>query len=266
MRATHMLELPLVHLREQVGQCAPGDFATVFGRLLEEYARRQGRPRWGEKSPYSYRWAKDMMKWFPAATFVHIIRDPRDVAASLRDVRFTDGLHYWFTTSPAVVGLEWRESTNVAEQLQKSCPSRYRALRYEDLVTQPEETVRALCKFVDEEFLPEILDVTNRLPFGDSNSSFEQLQGISRNPIGRGRERLGPAELWWLERFAGSGLGRWGYDATRTGWTLEAGLRTPTVALQASMFGLLRTARSLAPACFERQAVLTPASDETKPS
>lgn len=118
MRATHKMRLARGSLMTQAGRCAQGDFAAVFSLLLEEYARRQGRPRWGEKSPSSYRWAKDMLEWFPTAKFVHIVRDPRDMLASLRKVRFTDGLNYWFTTSATVVGLEWRESVRIGVELE----------------------------------------------------------------------------------------------------------------------------------------------------
>ena len=59
-----------------------------------------------------------MLEWFPTAKFVHIVRDPRDMLASLRKVRFTDGLNYWFTTSATVVGLEWRESVRIGVELE----------------------------------------------------------------------------------------------------------------------------------------------------
>jgi hypothetical protein len=204
-----------------------------------------------------------MLEWFPTAKFVHIVRDPRDMLASLRKVRFTDGLNYWFTTSATVAGMEWRESVRISEELEQQLPTRYRTLRYEDLVTQPEETIRSLCEFLDEDYLPEILDVTDRLSFGDSNSHFERIQGISQKPIGRGRKLLEPSDRWLLEKITGTSLGRWGYDREPAKWSMSAGVKTPMAMIQATMFGVLRLARRLAPGSTERQAALLSNGEES---
>ena len=60
---------------------APGDVARAFYGL---YAEREGKPRWGEKTPAYVRHMPAIAAELPEARFVHLIRDGRDVAVSRR--------------------------------------------------------------------------------------------------------------------------------------------------------------------------------------
>src|SRR4051794_14011535 len=51
--------------------------------LMSEVAQRQGKPRWAEKTPGNIAHADRIWKAWPDAQIIHIIRDPRDVFASL---------------------------------------------------------------------------------------------------------------------------------------------------------------------------------------
>ena len=56
------------------------------------YAARHGKPRWGDKTPGKRRAHMDALaSALPEARFIHLIRDGRDVAASLRGLPFAPG-------------------------------------------------------------------------------------------------------------------------------------------------------------------------------
>jgi len=94
-------------------------------------------------------------KLFPHARFIHIIRDGRDVACSL--VKGNEG-KAWMHTKPAgwkniqkkITGPErgawiWNEIINTIRDDSKKIPSNnFYEIRYEDFVTNPNKTMRAL--------------------------------------------------------------------------------------------------------------------------
>ena len=59
-----------------------GDALRAFYAL---YAERIGKPRWGEKTPIYVKSIRKIHRALPEARFVHVIRDGRDVALSIRD-------------------------------------------------------------------------------------------------------------------------------------------------------------------------------------
>ena len=71
-------------------------------------------------------------------------------------------------------------------------------VRYEDMVANPEETVRKICKKIGVKFHSEILNVKT------NNSSFEGKgsQGIFSDSVGRWRKDLPREESWFPEHFA----------------------------------------------------------------
>ncbi len=58
--------------------------AEFIDRFFGEYARRHGVTRWAEKSPANVKCLDFIFEHFPGAHFVHVIRDGRDMACSIR--------------------------------------------------------------------------------------------------------------------------------------------------------------------------------------
>ena len=58
-------------------------FVAIFASILQTYAEAHGEARCGEKTPRHYLYIDTLLEWFPRATVVFVVRDPRAVAASL---------------------------------------------------------------------------------------------------------------------------------------------------------------------------------------
>ena len=68
---------------------------VFLSRLLDDYARKQGKPRWAEKTPGNIIHAERLFDLWPNAKLIHIVRDPRDIFASRRQAKKWDDPDYF---------------------------------------------------------------------------------------------------------------------------------------------------------------------------
>jgi len=105
------------------------------------YAHRRGKARWGDKTPKYLRRTADIERVLPEAHFIHIIRDGRDVALSVRDVWPNRG-------ATPMQARRWRKEVNRGRSSGRA-RRHYHELRYEDLVRDPEAELRRICAFCE---------------------------------------------------------------------------------------------------------------------
>jgi Sulfotransferase family len=120
-----------------------------YAGMFSRYAERQGKARWGDKTPFHSWHMAQMAQVFPDAVFVAIARHPGAVVASLKK-RF-----HWDVVEAA----RYWESTNV-EVLCRGVElgaSRFALLRYEDLVAFPGRTLRELIDWLGEPWSDDVL-------------------------------------------------------------------------------------------------------------
>lgn len=122
---------------------------AFYAGLFERHAQAQGKPRWGEKTPFHTAHIGEMAQVFPDATFVGIVRHPGAVAASLRrrfHYTFAEALDYWTSTN--------RDMVRAASRLS----GRFALLRYEDLVQAEKSVLRELLRHLDEPWSDQVLE------------------------------------------------------------------------------------------------------------
>jgi hypothetical protein len=134
--------------------------AEAIAAIFEAYALEAGKPRWGDKTPMYMRHLPLLERLFPEAQYVHLIRDGRDAAASF--VRMPEGTftRTWaHPESPAEFACLWRTEVEAARELGRRVGrTRYLEARYEELVSDSDTTVRAVCAFAELPFEPGMLD------------------------------------------------------------------------------------------------------------
>jgi hypothetical protein len=131
----------------------PGDFAAdrsfaaVIARLYGCYAAREGKTRWGDKTPSYVRHLPLLADLFPGARFVHVVRDGRDVALSF--VRHYAGPRNVYTAAE-----HWLRSVEEGRRAGEALgPASYLEVRYEDLIAGPEAVLRGVCAFLYDLYL-----------------------------------------------------------------------------------------------------------------
>jgi hypothetical protein len=131
--------------------------AEVVRAAFEAYALEQGRPRWGDKTPGYVLHIDRLANAFPDAVFVHLVRDGREVADSLREQQ-------WGPPDLLLAAYAWRKGVRAGREAgERLGPSRYLEVSYEQLAAAPEDALTRVCRFLDEEVaLEDMFDYAGR--------------------------------------------------------------------------------------------------------
>ncbi len=191
-----------------------GSARAIFLGILGRWAAGQGKPRAGEKTPAHFKHIDRINAVFPEARFIHLYRDPRDVALSMHELEWAPGpaalRRYARTWTKAM-----RRHTGYAHALG---PRRYLALKYEDLIDAPEAALHRVCAFLGEEFDPAMLRYHERTQRGymEREKSWKALADapVTRTRVGRYREKLTPRQIRVIERTAAPMMAEMGYAPT----------------------------------------------------
>jgi len=190
-----------------------GDFIRI---VMEAIALSQGVHRWAVYDPDAVLYLPTIKAEIPEALFVHIIRDGRDIALSLKTM---EGFRPfpWNRRAGSLVatGLYWAWMVGKGRRYGQLFSDDYFELHYEELVTQPRRTLVALSQFLDQELDYDRIRNTALGRLSESNSSFrgEPRQG-QVNPVNRWKERLSARDVSTLEAVIGKSLEQVGYPLT----------------------------------------------------
>jgi hypothetical protein len=165
--------------------------AAVLRCFYGAAAENAGKGRWGDDTPSYLKRMRRIQRALTEARFVHVVRDGRDTLAA-RPARINTG-------SAIATGQRWSKKVR-APQVQAHLMNHLLEVRYEELVADPEATLRRVCEFIELDFDPAMVDPPER-------SRIETALG----PVGGWRERLEPEHLEAFEEVAGPMLDELGY-------------------------------------------------------
>lgn len=154
-------------------------------RVLKTLMHQQCKRRWGDKSPSNVKDIDRIFRHFPNARFIHVIRDGRDAACSIRPHLPSFGKRY-APVNPwdKCVDL-WRES--VEQGLRWRGDSRYYEIRYEDLTANPRDTVHNLLEWLQEPWEEDLLEKSVRTRVSSHPGVSKPVSDAS---VGRWRQNL----------------------------------------------------------------------------
>ena len=135
----------------------PFTVADGFRTFYRLYAARFDKSRWGDKTPLYCKSIGAIRQVLAEARFVHIIRDGRDAALSLRRMWFSPG--HDIETQAAY----WRDCVTAARTAGAGRAD-YLEVRYETLVQHPGNVLQAICGFVELDYDPAMLAYHLRTP------------------------------------------------------------------------------------------------------
>lgn len=194
--------------------------ASLFRALAGARAKRKPSAIiFGEKTPAHVRRIGEIKEVFPTSRIVHVVRDPRDVAASMLDAASSWARNDSMTLERAVS--LWRAGTEAGLAAALRYPGDVLRVRYEDLHGAPVPTVTQVFQFLGIG----IDQVKSQQLF--ENCRFELYTGGRKAgaPGGKGRfyrlgvvggwrETFGQEEVALVEKVAGDLMRRLGYEAS----------------------------------------------------
>lgn len=186
-------------------------YGRLFALLEEQFAEQCKKPRWGDKSLNTERYAAEIFDAYPNACIIHMLRDPRD--------RFASSLARWKHMRGGVgFGIAmWLNSVHLAEQNSQRFPRQYMQLRYEDLAANSERVLREVCDFIGEPFSPAMFRMESAEQFREEggNSSYGQREvgKISTSSVGKFRQVMNPRQVALMQWFTGRKMDQYGYTS-----------------------------------------------------
>jgi hypothetical protein len=142
--------------RAAVERRRPSSYAELVAALFAAYAGRQGKPRWGDKTPENVLHLEFLSRLFPQSVFIHVIRDGREVAASLAD-------QVWASSGLVGKAHWWHDCVTAGRRAgQRLGRTRYCEVRLEDLADDPEGVLRRVCAAIGESYTAQMLEYTRR--------------------------------------------------------------------------------------------------------
>jgi len=188
-------------------------------------AARERKSRWGDKTPGYVLHLRAIQAALPEARFIHILRDGRDVAVSLR--------HLWWGLGNDIEAqaADWVWRIREARQQAQVCPH-YLEVRYEDLVADARKVLEGICAFLELPFADAMMrhheraggridELSTRYDRqGNTIVTKEQLLEIheratqppTADRIGRWKTELTPEETGRYEKVAAPLLRELGYE------------------------------------------------------
>ncbi len=211
-------------LRARYNALDPVTAADAIRAFYMLYAEREGKARYGDKTPGYVKEMRRIQRVLPEARFIHIIRDGRDV--SLSHMRMN-----WGPESYAESARLWRNRIRKARKMAPDI-DHYLEIRFEELVADTEGVLRRVCDFTELEFDPVMLDYHERAegrlaekarelprknrPNQPAEARLDSHRLAKEPPrsdrIGMWRERMTPDEVAEYEAVAGDMLVTLGYE------------------------------------------------------
>jgi hypothetical protein len=190
----------------------------AIAAVFETCAAERGKLRWGDKTPLYMQHLRLLESLFPAAQFVHLIRDGRDAALSFLSVPegiMTEG---WGHPRDAEgFACQWATEVRAARALgARVGPGRYCEVRYEVFVEEPDAELRRICSFAGLEYDAAMLGYV-----GQTDSALKEHQQRLNEPprvgVRNWRSEMSPDDVAAFEAVAGDLLDELGYDVATRG-------------------------------------------------
>jgi hypothetical protein len=187
----------------------PGTLGSAFGTIFRAYAERFGKPRWGDKRPAYVQNLDVILRLFPDAQIINVVRDGRACVASLKEMS-------WHTEDVYGTIAAWARAVDDARRAARRLDAtQFHQLRYEDLVADPHAELSAICAFLGEEYDPAMAQPSAVADI--AVPKFKTWHQRTRQPVTTHRvqswqQRLTPAEIALCERALGSRLREHGYE------------------------------------------------------
>ena len=182
---------------------------SLYEALYVIKARHDDASIWCCKSMSNEYYAMDIEAKGLKPFYIYMFRDGRDVAASFKKA-IVGPKHIYNIAN------KWKEDQEKALQVQSLVEKdRFFSIRYEELITSPEEVLKALSDRLGLEYTPKLLEYYESNESRRTASSGEMWKNVAKpiikNNVGKFQSELGNDEIIIFENIAGQMLTSLGY-------------------------------------------------------
>jgi hypothetical protein len=179
-------------------ECPTLTWPQVLEEWIMRLAHHGGKCRWGYKTPQDFMHMDELTDIFPGVRFIYILRDPRKVMRSFKNLPRvkTDGKQDGESRQyhPIVYALYWKIAYDKVQDFTARNRAPVEIVKFEDLVETPVAVAERLARFLDTQ-------VTGQVILERVNSSFRQGAACE----------LTNTEVMICEKIAGSQMQKSGY-------------------------------------------------------
>ncbi len=214
-----------------------GDPGQVFEALCEAFCRAESKRLAIEKTPHHVGAADRILRYFPAARFIVMVREPVPFLTSLKnqgrqfDPERRERARRAYHVIPAT--LIWRGYARQAARLVAEFPQQCLRVSLDDLRDDESATMRQ----VQEHLGLPVVELAGRVPPDNSSTHASNADEPAAT--------LSPGELWWLQRLAGTDIRTNGFDIPRAKRGLMGSVGPAVTALPWLSRNALRLRRSV---------------------
>jgi hypothetical protein len=189
-----------------------GDFLRI---TMGELARRAGVQRWAVHDCDNIMHMPTIKREIPNALFVHVVRDGRDAALSMRKQHVVPPRLWPRERALFAWALLWQWTVRKGRRFGQECPADYIEVQYENLVCHPEQTLATLGEFLDHDLDYGRIQSTAIGRVASPNTVWKEESGAGTfSPIGRWKTKLSQPEISALEAMIGGCLEEFAYQVT----------------------------------------------------
>lgn len=150
--------------------------------MLDQAASEAGACAWVEKTPDHVFYVDSISRTIPGARFIHVIRDGRAVVASLYSVTKSYPRPWNGPWSIEKCILHWNNALRASLTALGQSARIHQAVRYEQLVSNPEASLVSVCHFLDLRYSTDMLE-RYRESFTEISRSEEAWKSKVDQPI-----------------------------------------------------------------------------------
>jgi hypothetical protein len=194
--------------------------AHLYGVALESSGKRY----FLDKTPRYYLIIPELVRAFPEARYIILLRNPLSMLGSILSTWIKEQWSSLYSFKHDLI-----EAPRLLVEGKGMLPEHGLVVRYEQLVTNPEEEMRRICRMLGEEFTPEMIEYNRRdLPrwsFGDQQSVYEHTRPVAENAQ-KWIAALRDPQVWrlthdYLRLLGREIVGQMGYDYEELAETVE---------------------------------------------
>jgi hypothetical protein len=186
--------------------------SITWYEVLEEWMTRlalhSGKRHWGYKTPQDFMHMDELSDLFPEVKFIYILRDPRKVMSSFKNLPrikthgSQDGESRQY--HPVVYALYWKTAYEKVKDFSRRKRAPIEVVKFEDLIQKPEAVAERLAAFLGT-------TVSGDVASNSVNSSFKS--GNFRS--------LTPTEIMICEKIAGEPMQAEGYQLSHSSFRIR---------------------------------------------